>query len=324
MSVLRILVVATIVTSSSWAPAIAATTFPTNATATSTQNPSSQSNSRSNSTSTVASTVSTPSTTSAQGGNATTTTTSSRYESSTTSTKAGSSSESGSTAAEATTASTGTTTGPEETTPMVPPSSDNVTIPDTTTRLASDDTCIQGAIPNVMNIGECLGDDLDLCTGKKTAGQAYMSLVRCTAKVTFENMSPMNALIALRDIFTTIVHRYSPRAAAILQNINLKPDGSDLNNNICKEPIRLGFPNSLGKCLGETYKLCDDGEMIDVSFATSFAAAVACGFTELATTTPIDTFRSVVCDIIMGSQAMFGVIPFIGTSTYEFAKAIYC
>ncbi|KAL1487420.1 hypothetical protein MTO96_030961 [Rhipicephalus appendiculatus] len=172
---------------------------------------------------------------------------------------------------------------------MLRPSSDNVTTPDTTTRLASDDTCIEGAIPNVMNIGECLGDDLDLCTGKKTAGQAYMSLVRCTAKVTFENMSPMNALIALRDIFTTIVHRYSPRAAAILQNINFKPDGSDLNNNICKEPIRLGFPNSLGKCLGETYKLCDDGEMIDVSFATSFAAAVACGFTELATTTPIDT-----------------------------------
>uniref|UniRef100_L7LQX0 24 kDa family member n=1 Tax=Rhipicephalus pulchellus TaxID=72859 RepID=L7LQX0_RHIPC len=324
MSSLRTLAFVTTVISSCWAPANAATTFSMNDTATSTKNPSSQSNSSSISTSAVTSTAGTPSTTSAQGGNATTTRTESGYESSTTSMKSGPSSQDESTATEATTENTGTTTSPEETTPMETPSSNNVTTPDTTTRLASGDDCIEGAIPNVMNIGECLGDDLDLCAGKKTAGQAFMSLVRCTAKVTFENMSPLNAMVALRDILTTIIHRFSPMGAAILQNINFKQDGSDLNDNICKKPIKLGFPNNLGKCFGDAYKLCDDGEMIDVSFATSFAAAVACGFTELATTTPIETFRSVVCDIIMGSQAMFGMIPFIGASTYEFAKSIYC
>lgn len=195
---------------------------------------------------------------------------------------------------------------------------------ETATRLASGDGCIESEIPNVMNIGQCLGDDLDLCAGKTTVIQAYMSLVRCTAKGTFENMSPLNGLIALRDIFTTIVHRFSPRAAAIIQNINFKPDGSDLNNNICQKPIKLGFPNSLGKCLADTYKLCDDGEMVDVSFVTSFAAAVACGFTELVTTAPINTYRHVVCDIVKGSQATFGILPFIGYPTYEMAKIIFC
>lgn len=175
-----------------------------------------------------------------------------------------------------------------------------------------------------MNIGECLGEDLDLCSGEKIAGQAFMSLVRCTAKVTFENMSPINSLIALRDVFTTIIYRVSPRGAAILQNMNFKPDGSDLNNNICKKPIKLGFPNSMGKCLGEMYKLCNEGDMVDVSYATSFVAAITCGFTEFATTTPIDKFRGVVCDILMGSKAVFGKIPFVGSGTYELAKIIFC
>ncbi|XP_075741774.1 uncharacterized protein LOC119179653 isoform X1 [Rhipicephalus microplus] len=324
MRALGILAVVSVVTTSCWAPTSAATTFPTNATVASTESSSSQSNVGSNSTTTVASATSMPSTTFAPGGEATTSTTSSIYESSSTSTKSESSSQSGSTATEASTASTETTTSPEETTPTVIPSSNNVSSPDTTTRLASDDACIEATIPNVMNIGECLGEDLDLCSGEKIAGQAFMSLVRCTAKVTFENMSPINSLIALRDVFTTIIYRVSPRGAAILQNMNFKPDGSDLNNNICKKPIKLGFPNSMGKCLGEMYKLCNEGDMVDVSYATSFVAAVTCGFTEFATTTPIDKFRGVVCDILMGSKAVFGKIPFVGSGTYELAKIIFC
>ncbi|XP_075725275.1 uncharacterized protein LOC119179225 isoform X1 [Rhipicephalus microplus] len=295
MRALGILAVVSVVTTSCWAPTSAVTMFPTNATVASTENSTSLSNV--DSTTTVASTTSMPSTTFAP---------------------------EGSTATEATNASAETTTSPEETTPTVTPSSNNVSSPDTTTRLASDDVCIEATIPNVMNIGECLGEDLDLCSGEKIAGQAFMSLVRCTAKVTFENMSPINSLIALRDVFTTIIYRVSPRGAAILQNMNFKPDGSDLNNNICKKPIKLGFPNSMGKCLGEMYKLCNEGDMVDVSYATSFVAAVTCGFTEFATTTPIDKFRGVVCDILMGSKAVFGKIPFVGSGTYELAKIIFC
>lgn len=221
--------------------------------------------------------------------------------------------------------SSGMTTRSAETTAgRAVPANNVTTMEPETTRLASDDGCIESAIPNIMNIGQCLGDDLDLCAGKTTAIQAYLSLVRCTAKGTFENMSPLNSLIALRDIFTVLFNRFSPTLARWIKSINFKPDGSDLSDNICREPIKLGFPNSLGKCLGNTYKLCEGGEMVDVPFTMSFAAAVACGFTELATTAPIDTFRTIGCDIVKGSQAMFGVIPFIGSSTYEIAKGIIC
>ncbi|XP_075558401.1 uncharacterized protein LOC142590288 isoform X2 [Dermacentor variabilis] len=172
--------------------------------------------------------------------------------------------------------SAGTTTRSEETTAGTTVPANNVTtMAPETTRLASDDGCIEGSIPNVMNIGQCLGDDLDLCSGKKTAAQAYLSLVRCTARGTFKNMSPLNSFIALRDIFTVVINRFNPNLASWVRNINFKPDGSDLSDNICREPIKLGFPNSLGKCLGNTYKLCEDGEMVDVPFTMSFAAAVA-------------------------------------------------
>ncbi|XP_075559860.1 uncharacterized protein LOC142591418 [Dermacentor variabilis] len=225
-----------------------------------------------------------------------------------TSADAGSAADAGTTEADSA-ADDGSASEPAESIPQAAPTGDsttNMTTGGSETSPDSNDNCIEVTIPNILGIEKCLKDNLNLCTGENTLIEGVLLLVNCTVFGVFENLTPMNALKSVRDILVAILKKVLPPAATILEKMPMLSFGNDIEDNACRGPIKIGFPSSLGKCMDNTLKFCENGETVDMSIITSLLSTLGCTLETLLTTTPDKLIRTLLCDIARALGALFG------------------
>ncbi|XP_077527963.1 uncharacterized protein LOC144139522 [Haemaphysalis longicornis] len=172
--------------------------------------------------------------------------------------------------------------------------------------------CIEITLPDILGIGQCLRGNLDLCRENKTLVPGLLSLVNCTITGVFKNLSVLNALQALRDIIVALGHKVHDTIGSLLSRLLSFIPGNNaesLGDSTCQGELRIGFPNSLGKCLKNTLKLCSNGEKVDMPVLESLIRALSCILTDLVTKEPIETFKQLFCDLSMAATAILGAIP---------------
>ncbi|XP_077528014.1 uncharacterized protein LOC144139585 isoform X1 [Haemaphysalis longicornis] len=218
-----------------------------------------------------------------------------------------------------TTENEGTASGSETTGPDATGSPENVEDIDTSTTndatapevneargngdaaLTGDDSCIEVSLPDVLGIGKCLGNNLDLCQNEKTLVPGVLSLVNCTVTSLFKNLSPQNALVVVKDILVALINKLIPGVARLVEASLARRKLSEnvtIANNICEGEINIKIPNSLGKCLDNTLLFCEKGKLIDMSLLESLGRAVGCIVKDLFTTLPHETLKKLLCDVV--------------------------
>lgn len=162
-------------------------------------------------------------------------------------------------------------------------------------------SCIEVTLPDVLGIGKCLQANLDLCQNENTLIPGVMTLVNCTVTSLFNNLTPKNFLVTVKDILVALISKLVPGVVRIAETYF---DGvqSDENrtiaNGTCEGEIKIGIPNSLGKCLDKTIKLCEKGKPIDISVLESLVKALGCILRDLLTTAPHKTLKNLLCDLV--------------------------
>ncbi|KAK8780572.1 hypothetical protein V5799_018087 [Amblyomma americanum] len=190
----------------------------------------------------------------------------------------------------------------------------------------SDGSCIEANIPDVLGLSECLGNRLNLCTDSNTAGDGIKTLINCTAVGIFKNLSPMNALKIMQTFFVAFVHKISPFLGRALERFidSLPFETNSVTGTVCRGTIKLGFPNSRGKCLDNTLKLCDNGTVVDTSFVRSLVSYNVCMLEDWMNSTPLDNIKQFACNILRGTKALFNGVFFIGPGLYNLLTSATC
>lgn len=198
----------------------------------------------------------------------------------------------------------------------------NVTTPSlpASANTSAGNDCIEVTLPDILGIGKCVRGNLDLCNENKTLVPGLLSLVNCTITGVFQNLSILNAVQALRDIIVAIGNKVHESIGDLLNAILflIPPSAPDsIGDSTCQGELRMGFPNSLGKCLQNTLKLCSNGKKIDMPILESLIRALSCILTDLLTNQPMEILRQLFCDLSMAASAILGAIPVLKNVAVE-------
>ncbi|XP_077528394.1 uncharacterized protein LOC144140068 [Haemaphysalis longicornis] len=132
-------------------------------------------------------------------------------------------------------------------------------------------SCIQVTLPDVLGIGKCLQANLDLCQNENTLIPGVMTLVNCTVTSLFNNLTPKTFFVTVKDILVALIGKLVPGVVHVAEKYleeTKSGENTTIANGTCEGEIKIGIPNSLGKCLDKTLKLCEKGKPIDVSVVT--------------------------------------------------------
>ncbi|XP_049523087.1 uncharacterized protein LOC119454164 isoform X2 [Dermacentor silvarum] len=175
----------------------------------------------------------------------------------------------------------------------------------------NEDNCIEITLPNILQIDECLGDNLNLCKGKTTLTEGVLSLANCTVSGVVRNLSLVKALVTVKDLLVALLGKLVPSLGTVLNGLDLlSPLASkDIKDNVCYGDIKITVPNSLGKCVDDTLKLCKNGTTIDTSIVESLVKTVGCIVKDLFTTPPDQTVSNLLCDIARTLSVVLGKVP---------------
>lgn len=169
------------------------------------------------------------------------------------------------------------------------------------TASAENGSCIEVTLPDVLGIGKCMEANLDLCQNENTLIPGVMTLVNCTVTSLFNNLTPKNFFITVKDILVALISKLVPGVVRIAEKyLDGMESGEDktIANGTCDGEIKIGIPNSLGKCLDKTLKLCEKGKPIDVAVLESLVKALGCILKDLLTTAPHETLKNLLCDLV--------------------------
>ncbi|XP_037523752.1 uncharacterized protein LOC119400945 isoform X1 [Rhipicephalus sanguineus] len=78
------------------------------------------------------------------------------------------------------------------------------------------------------------------------------------------------------------------------------------DDEICDGTIKIGFPNSFGKCFDDTAKLCKKGELINESVISSLVDFLLCLVEYVLNSSPAEISRDTLCNVIRGA---FAILP---------------
>lgn len=200
-----------------------------------------------------------------------------------------------------------TTTASEETSTDVGSTTDSQA-----TGQSTKGDCIEATLPNILGIGKCLGDDLNMCVDGQTVLPGLLSLVNCTVISVIQNLSVRNALLTIKNILFVVIKKLVPLSSELFEDAltGQERTSDNITDNVCHGEIKIGFPNSLGKCLNETLKFCADGNTVDTPIIDSLVSAVTCLLTDLLETNPRDLLKQLLCDISRALEALSGAIVF--------------
>ncbi|XP_050032890.1 uncharacterized protein [Dermacentor andersoni] len=175
----------------------------------------------------------------------------------------------------------------------------------------NEDTCIEITLPNILQIDQCLGDNLNLCKGKTNLIEGVLSLANCTVNGVLRNLSVVKALVTVKDLLVALLGKLVPSLGTVLNGLDMFSllASNEIKNDVCYGEIKITVPNSLGKCVDDTLKLCKNGTTIDVSIVESLVKTVGCIVKDLLTTPPDQTVSNLLCDVARTLSIVLEQVP---------------
>uniref|UniRef100_A0A023GB50 23 kDa family member n=1 Tax=Amblyomma triste TaxID=251400 RepID=A0A023GB50_AMBTT len=191
---------------------------------------------------------------------------------------------------------------------------------------AANGQCINVTLPNILNLGECLGDTLRACPD--TSDGLIPDLTRvvgCVLQILPQVASPVSVLFNVVGLLEAVVSRLGLTAdIGGLANILCNPLGISLfscgtfspGNIACQEPLQISLPSvfNVGACLNRTLLFCEAGSTVTDPILNELVSAIGCILTGSPEGLQLDLISSLVCplvDILNSSLAEFtSLLPF--------------
>lgn len=186
--------------------------------------------------------------------------------------------------------------------------------------------CINVTLPNILNLGECLGTTLRACPD--TSDGLIPDLTRvvgCVLQILPQVASPVSVLFNVVGLLETVVSKLGISGdIGGLANILCRPLGISLfncgtfspGNLVCQEPLQISLPSvfNIGSCLNRTLLFCDAGSTVTEPLLNGLISAVGCILTGAPDALQLDLVSSLVCplvDILNSSLEEFtSLLPF--------------
>lgn len=191
---------------------------------------------------------------------------------------------------------------------------------------ATDAKCINVTLPNVLGLGECLGNTLRACPDTSDGLIPDLTvLLRCVVGILPEVANPASVLFNVVGLLEAVLSRLGISAdIAGISNLLCRPFGFRLlpcgaftpGNLVCSAPIQISLPSvfNIGNCLNRTLLFCENGQTISDPILTELLQAVGCILGAAPGAMGLGLARGLVCpllDILNSAVTEFGnALPF--------------
>lgn len=186
--------------------------------------------------------------------------------------------------------------------------------------------CINVTLPNILNLGECLGTTLRACPD--TSAGLVPDLTRvlgCVLQILPQIGSPVSVLYNVVGLLEAVLARLGLSGdIGGLADILCRPLGIPLfscgtfspGNIACQEPLQISLPSvfNVGACLNTTLLFCQAGSTISDPILRELLQGVGCILSVAPEGLQLDLVSSLVCplvDILNSSLEEFtSILPF--------------
>ncbi|CAN8030474.1 unnamed protein product, partial [Ixodes persulcatus] len=188
---------------------------------------------------------------------------------------------------------------------------------------ATDASCINVTLPNILGIGKCLGNSLDFCsTGNNSLVQGVVKLVTCLVGGVVTNGSPLAVLATIRDLLAVVLQKLGlsntllnllPPLCSIVQITGCQ-NIITAGNMSCETPITINLPSTLniGKCLDQTVMLCEQGKPATDNLVAGLLKFVRCLLSSITGTPLNELLNGLVCGLVKILGNLLGDLPLLG------------
>ncbi|KAM7296900.1 hypothetical protein ISCGN_022055 [Ixodes scapularis] len=188
---------------------------------------------------------------------------------------------------------------------------------------ATDASCINVTLPNILGIGQCLGTSLDFCTtGNNSLVQGVIKLVTCLVQGVLTNGSPLAVLATVRDLLAVVLQKLGlstfllgalPQLCSIAQ-ISGCENIITAGNMSCQTPITINLPSTLniGKCLDQTVMLCEQGMPATDNLVAGLLKFVTCLLNTITGSSLNQLLNGLVCGLVKILGNTVGGLPVFG------------
>ncbi|KAL1427242.1 hypothetical protein MTO96_017534 [Rhipicephalus appendiculatus] len=150
--------------------------------------------------------------------------------------------------------------------------------------------CINVTLPNILNLGECLGTTLRACPD--TSAGLIPDLTRvlgCVVQILPQIGSPVSVLYNVVGLLEAVVSR-----------LGLSVGPFSPGNIACQEPLQISLPSvfNIGSCLNRTLLFCEEGSTISDPILRELFQAVGCILSVAPDGLQLDLVSSLVCPLV--------------------------
>ncbi|XP_077489452.1 uncharacterized protein LOC144100349 [Amblyomma americanum] len=173
---------------------------------------------------------------------------------------------------------------------------------------ATSTQCLNATLPDILDIGKCLGSSLNLCKATTTdIVAALVKLLKCLieALLKLDALSALAALLELVDFILSLIGLDLVKLSQLLKPlccVSNVPGCKKIfkGTETCKTPIPITLPGQLnvGKCFTDALLLCKEGDPCKDEVLVSLVKALVCLLRVLLGTNPGNLLSGLLCAVV--------------------------
>ncbi|XP_077489454.1 uncharacterized protein LOC144100351 [Amblyomma americanum] len=167
--------------------------------------------------------------------------------------------------------------------------------------------CLKATVPDILDIGKCLGNCLDLCNATVTNIIAVLvKLLQCliTALLKLNVDGAVAAFLEIIEIVLSVLGIDLTKIKGVVKPMCCVSNVSGCKkvitrSPVCKKPITVTLPKNLNleKCFTDTLLLCKEGDLVTDELLAKLVKALACVLKTLLGTHPGSRINGLACAI---------------------------
>ncbi|CAN7941526.1 unnamed protein product [Ixodes hexagonus] len=174
----------------------------------------------------------------------------------------------------------------------------------------TDAKCINVTLPNVLDLGSCLGPTLRTCPDTSDGLLLKLARVlRCILQILSQVGNPVSVLHNLAGLFEAVVERLGLSAdISALSKILCQPLGLPILNCdsispgdiACKRPIDISLPSAfnIGLCFNSTLLFCAEGSTVTEPILNELVKSLRCILSVAPEDLQLGLARSLACPLV--------------------------
>lgn len=191
---------------------------------------------------------------------------------------------------------------------------------------AANGQCINVTLPNVLDLGSCLGSTLGTCPDTSDGLlQDLQGILRCVLRILPRLGDPIQVLASIADLLEVVLQSLGLSVdVRVLSEILCRPlgipifncDSLTLRNSTCRAPLQVTLPSTfdIGQCMNTTLLFCAEGSPVTDSAVRQLMRALGCILSAAPEGVQLNLTRSLACpltEVITSSLNEFTqVLPF--------------